>query len=290
MTIAEILELPECRMVEPEYADLISPGYTDILLTLPADEARLLVDEFEDPLALAVHSPRGWVAGTFLHRPPTRPVIDRFADIGGDIYQDRRSRWADAVRRYYSSLLCAGVAPAQEDLPPDRREKVRDLLEAVFGAGEGEGCIDACCGSGVGSAAFCDLNMVPCSYDHDAALLVRGLSARRLSPDRTVCIDAALADRYLAPAPRGVMLMAGQIYSYTAETWKEIIQSFLRLAGDALFTTGTREEAELIADWCWTNGRRAEVWEQDRDPLYDRWCCRSREQVIRDPHTPVPPG
>ncbi|MHC1626998.1 MAG: hypothetical protein ACXQTN_06645 [Methanoculleaceae archaeon] len=274
-TITEILELDGCRLVEETYADLIYQDYTDYLLSLPASEARLLVDENDDPLALAIRTGESWLAVTFLHRPPVRGVIRIFAMVGGDIYQEERSVWARAVRRYYSERLCEEVTPAHEDLAPDRIEKVRDLLSGVFGKGAGGVCIDACSGSGVGSAAIRDLGMVPFAYDNDPALLVRGITAGRICPDEGICIDGCMAEAYIEPAPRGIMLMAGQIYPFNAEEWKSLVLPLIHLAADCLFTTGSENEIQQIAEWCSAEGRETEVWEEERDPIYDRWCCRA---------------
>jgi hypothetical protein len=276
MKVADILGVDGCRLVEPSFAELTMDSYTALLLRAMADEARLLVDEEEEPLALALHDESGWHAVSFLFRDPTLAAIECFEEIGGDIYQESRAAWLSAVREYYSLDICKNVLPALEDLPPDREGKIRDLIDEVWGDRPGTLCLDCCCGSGVGTAALRASGMQTLAYDNDPALLALGLSRGRLAPADTMCIDAREASRYIAPAPLGAIFMAGEIYSYNADLWEPIVTELLALTDEALITVGTEPEAALVEGWCTGQGRDARVFENRRDPIYDRWCCVAR--------------
>ncbi len=276
MKVAELLDTDDCRLVEPSFADLTEEFYTGILLRALADEARLLLDEEEEPLALALHDDAGWHAVSFLYRPPTVAAIECFEAIGGDIYQETRADWLAAVRDYYSREICRTVLPAFEDLPGDRTEKIEDLIREVWGGREGDLCLDCCCGSGVGTVAMRACGMRSLAYDNDPALLSLGLSRGRLLPEETVLIDGRAASTYISPAPLGVAFMAGEIYSYNADVWEQIVDQMLVLVDEALVTVGTEAEAGIVRDWCTARDRSVEVFENERDPLYDRWCCIAR--------------
>ena len=213
MKVAEILEIGGCRLVEPSFADLTVDSYTNLLLRIVPDEARLLVDEKEEPMALALHDDEGWHAASFLFREPTLAAIECFETVGGDIYQESREAWLSAVREYYSAELLETTFPALEDLRPDREGKIRDLLDEVWGDRTGTPCLDCCCGSGVGTAALRAGGVRALAYDNDPGLLALGLSKGRLVPSDTMCIDAQKASRYIAPVPLGAAFMVGEIYS-----------------------------------------------------------------------------
>ncbi len=275
MKIADILEVDGCRLVEPSFAELTIESCTALLPEATADEARLLVDEDEELLALALHDGEGWQAASFLFRDPTLAVIECFEAIEGDIYQADREGWLSAVREYYSREICAAVVPALEDLRPGREEMIRDLIHEVWGDRAGTLCLDCCCGSGVGTAALRAGGMRALAYDNDPALLALGLSKGRLVPEDTMCIDAREAARYIAPVPLGVAFMAGEIYSYNTGLWEPIITGLLALTDEVLITVGTEAEAARVKGWC--AGRDVEVFENRRDPIYDRWCCVARQ-------------
>ncbi len=273
MMIADILEVDGCRLVEPSFAELTTNSYTDLLLQVTADEGRLLVDENEEPIAFAFHDESGWHAASFLFRDATLALIERFEEVGGDIYQEDRAAWLSAVREYYSIDIAKTATPALEDLSPDREEKIRDLIGKVWGDRSGTCCLDCCCGSGVGSAALRASGMQPLAYDNDPTLLALGLSRGRLTPSETMCIDAREASRYIAPAPLGVIFMAGEIYSYNADIWAAIVADLLTLTDEVLITVRTEPEATLVEEWCAGQWWDTEVFENQRDALYDRWCC-----------------
>lgn len=276
MKVADILEVDGCGLVEPSFAELTIDSYTALLLQATADEARLLVDENEEPLALALHDESGWNAASFLFREPTIAAIECFEAVGGDIYQESRAAWLSAVREYYSLDICENVLPALEDLPPDREGKIRDLVAEVWGDRPGATCLDCCCGSGVGTAALRAVGMRALAYDNDPSLLALGLSRGRLAPEDTMCIDARVASRYVAPVPLGALFMAGEIYSYNTDLWEPVVAELLALTDETLITVGTKPEADRVEGWFTEQGRNAEVFENRRDPIYDRWCCIAR--------------
>ncbi|MDN7024542.1 hypothetical protein FGU65_06515 [Methanoculleus sp. FWC-SCC1] len=276
MTIAELLELDDCRLVEPSFAELTEDFYTGLLLRALADEARLLLDEEEEPLALALHDDAGWHAVSFLFRPPTLAALECFEAIGGDLYQVPKEDWLHAVREFYSNEICRTVLPAFEDLSGDRPGMIADLIREVWGGRTGDLCLDCCCGSGVGTAALRACGMRSLAYDNDPALLSLGLSRGRLIPGETLLIDGTAASTYVNPAPLGAALMAGEIHSYNADLWEQIIDQLLALVDEALVTVGTEPEVVRVEAWCAERGRETEVFENERDPLYDRWCCVAR--------------
>lgn len=297
MMVADILDVDECRLVEPSFAELTIDSYTALLLhTLAdesriqiddveepvrlADEARMLIDEDEDPIALALHDDHGWHAVSFLFRDPTLAAIECFEAIGGDIYQERRASWLAAVREYYSLDICENAIPALEDLSPGREGMIHDLIGEVWGDRPGALCLDCCCGSGAGTAALRAHGMGTLAYDNDPALLALGLHRGRLVPADTMCIDAREASRYIDPAPLGALFMAGEIYSYNAGLWEPIVTELLALTDEALITVGTEAEAALVEGWCIGEGWDARVFENQRDPIYDRWCCAARRANI----------
>ncbi len=68
MEAAEILEVDTLAFIEPSFADLTDPLFTDMLAADNGDEGRMLVDEHDDPIAIAFHEKAGWIAGSFLAR------------------------------------------------------------------------------------------------------------------------------------------------------------------------------------------------------------------------------
>ena len=272
-TASALLELEDLVFIEPSFADLPSPEYTQALIDLPADQGRLLVDEESDPVALAVEVRDGWIAGSFHLRRPTSALIERFEELGGDIFQELRSSWAAAVREYYSDLIAREVTPALDDLNPARAAQVHSLLREYWGPGSGETCLDCCCGSGVGSLAMRQMGNKTLSFDNDLALLSLGLHTGRLVPDETMHIDAARAQEYMDMADRGLGLMFGEINPYNRDIWEGITSALVCLASSVLITVGTEKEAEIIREWAEHYQKTVELHENPRDPIYDRWVC-----------------
>jgi hypothetical protein len=275
MNAAEIFELENLRFIEPSFAELTDSRFNALLAGQDINEGRLLLDEAEEPLALAFQGAEGWVAGTFLYRNPSVALIDLFESVSGEIFQENRAVFAAAVREYFSTTLIAHVPPAIEDLNPARRGILGELIENTWGSGSGETCVDCCCGSGVGSLVLRDLGYSPLSYDNDAALLSRGLHAGRLLPAETMCLNATIASEYVEPSPKGIGIMMGEINSFSQDMWEAIVQELFAATKETLITVGTEPEARLVAEWGEGMGRTVEVKENPKDPIYDLWVCEA---------------
>jgi len=278
---ADLLGVDALTFVEPAFAALTDGTFNAVLTGVPGDEGLLLLDEQEEPLSLAFRDGSSWTAGTFLCRNPSVALIERFENASGEIYQEDRAVWAAAVRDYYSTALLGGVLPAVEDLNPVRREIIGSLIRSFWGAGSGEACIDACCGSGVGSLVLRDLGYAPLSYDNDETLLCRGLTEKRLLSEETMWLDATRASQYLQPVPRGIGIMMGEINHFSADMWQQIVGQLFALTRETLITVGTEPEARLIQQWGAQLGRHVEVTENPADPIYDRWVCAARPAADR---------
>jgi hypothetical protein len=274
---AEILGVDEVVFVEPQFSVLPDPRYNDTLTLAGGDEGRLLLDEQEEPIALAFKNGDCWVVGSFLGRNPTALLIEKFENVNGEIYQEDRAVWAAAVREYFAIGLRAEVPPAIEDLNPGRKAILTDLISTVWGRGERETCIDACCGSGVGSLVLRGLGYTPLSFDNDPALLSLGLSAGRLLPEETMWIDAMKVSQYTPPVPKGIGIMMGEINSFSQEMWQQIVTELFMVTQDTIITVGTEPEARLIGEWGAGLGRTVEISENPADPIYDIWVCRSKK-------------
>jgi len=275
MNAAEIFELENLRFIEPSFADLTDSRYNALLAEQDAREGRLLLDEAEEPLALAFQGAHGWIAGTFLCRHPSVPLIDLFESVNGEIFQENRAVFSAAVREYFSTILAAEVPPAIEDLNPARRGILGALIENTWGGGSGETCVDCCCGSGVGSLVLRDIGYSPLSYDNDASLLSRGLFTGRLLPAETMCINAMVASQYVEPSPKGIGIMMGDINTFTQDMWEAIVKELFAATKETLITVGREPEARLVAEWGEEMGRTVDVTENPKDPIYDLWVCEA---------------
>ncbi len=239
MRAEEILGIDTVRFIEPEFSALTDTGNNVILAETKADESRFLVDEHDEPLALAFGAPDGWTAGSFLCRNPSVALIELFESVPGEIFQEDRAIWAGAVREYFSNALIAQVPPSINDLNPKRHGILKNLITSVWGKSRGETCLDCCCGSGVGSAVLRDIGYSPLSYDNDESLLCRGLTEKRLLPEETMWIDATIASRYIEPVPKGVAIMAGEFNSFNQDMWERIIGELCSISHETLITVGT---------------------------------------------------
>jgi hypothetical protein len=274
---AEILGLEAVAFIEPSFAALTDPLYTSLLAADNGDEGRMLVDENEDPVAVAFHEKAGWIAGSFLCRPPSVDLIDAFEQVNGEIYQEDRGVWAAAVREYFSLLLRKEVPPAFEDLNPVRKGILSDAIAGVWGKGAKETCIDCGCGSGVGSLVLRELGYTPLSFDNDPALLSLGLEKGRLLPEETMCIDATQVAGYTEPVPKAIGIMMGEINTFSSEMWHAITAGLFAVSRETLITVGTEPETHLIVEWAKEAGRSIEIRENTGDAFYDRWLCVARE-------------
>ncbi|HUT38858.1 MAG TPA: hypothetical protein VMW77_06100 [Methanoregula sp.] len=273
MKAADILGVDTVRFIEPDFATLTNGRFNTVLAATQSDEGRLLLDEHEEPVALAFHGSDGWIAASFLCRNPSVALIELFESVNGEIFQEDRAVWAGAVREYFSTALVAQVPPSIDDLNPKRHGILKNFITSIWGTSQGETCIDCCCGSGVGSAVLRDLGFSPVSYDNDESLLSRGLTEKRLLPEETMWIDATIASRYIEPVPKGVAIMAGEFNSFNQDMWERIIGELCSITRETLITVGTEKEAMLVREWGTAIDRSISVKENPADPLYDRWVC-----------------
>jgi len=273
MKAAEILEVDVVRFIEPDFAALTDSRFNVILASTTCDEGRLLLDEEQEPVALAFRGADGWITGSFLCRSPSVALIELFENVNGEIFQEERAVWAGAVREYFSTALVAQVPPSIDDLNPKRHGILKNFITGVWGNGKGETCIDCCCGSGVGSAVLRELGFSPLSYDNDESLISRGLFEKRLLPEETMWIDATIASKYIEPVPKGIAIMAGEFNSFNQEMWERIIGDLCSITHETLVTVGTEKEAMLVKEWGTAMDRSVSVKENPADPLYDRWVC-----------------
>lgn len=274
--LSAMLELDELRMLEPDYASLVNNGEPGVLIceAEPVEKgARLLIDEDESPLLFAVKSGDEWCGTSWLFRPPTAGEFSLFEAADGDIYQEERGKAEDACRAYYAGVIQKVIPPAGDDLTEERVSKVRGLLHEVWGPSISGTALDACAGSGIGSLLLREMGASPIAYDNDPELLALGLSSGRLAPERTACIDARLASAYLPDAEYGVGIMFGQIYGYTQDVWRPIVEELAGITKNTLITVATQEEAFWVQEWADGVDRTLEIMENTRDPIYDRWVC-----------------
>jgi len=274
MRAAEILGVDTVRFIESDFAALTDSRFNAVLAATQADEGRLLLDEHDEPIALAFNGSDGWIAGSFLCRNPSVALIELFESVNGEIFQEDRAVWARAVRENFSNALVANIPPSIDDLNPKRFGILKNLISDMWGKSQGETCIDCCCGSGVGSAVLRELGYSPLSYDNDEYLLSRGLTEKRLSPDETMWIDATIASRYIEPVPKGVAIMAGEFTSFNQDMWEGIVEELCSITHETLITVGTEKEAFLIREWANEMERGMEITENPVDPIYDLWVCR----------------
>jgi hypothetical protein len=276
MRAAVLLDLDDVDFIEPSFERLTDNNCTNLLLTLPATQARLLISEDEWPLALALGDGKSWKVGSFLLRKPNEAIIERAEELDAEILQEERQEWEAAVRELFSLRIAREVQPAIEDFTPKRAVLIEELLRQIWGDVEGETCIDACCGSGAGAVALRQIGVIPLSFDNDPALLSLGLRSGRLAPEDTVCLDGTKASNYLPHTQLGMVLMAGEITQFNQIFWRKIIEEMLELTEWTLVSTGTEKEARLIESWSRHKGRKVTVIENKRDAFYDNWVCDIR--------------
>jgi len=277
MKAADIFGVETLRFIEPEFMAQTDMIFNTMLATEGGTEGRFLLDEAQEPLALAFRQKDSWLAGSFLYRNPSVGLIEKFENMNGQIFEEDRAEWSAAVREYFSSTLAAATPPAIEDLNPVRRGILADVITRAWGKGDGRACVDCCCGSGVGALVLRDLGFVPLSFDNDASLLSRGMAAGRLLPAETMQLDATVASRYIEPLPLGIGIMMGEINDFSQEMWERIVEELFLISGETLITVGTEKEAHLIREWGGEMERVVEVAENPADPIYDRWVCVAKQ-------------
>jgi hypothetical protein len=274
---SDLFELFEgMEFLEQSFEQMLNDRYTEEIRLIDATEGRMLIDENEWPLSFAVKTPKGWKGTSFLLRKPRVEIVERYEALGGEIFQTDKAEFAAAMREHFSEKLLQQVPPAIEDFSPERCTFVQELLSEVWGERIGQGCLDVACGSGLGSAALRQLGIVPIAYDNDPGLLVLGMISGRLMPEGTMCIDATRASSLVPQAPLGLILMAGSINNFNEYVWRAIFDETLKLTEEALVTVETEKEAERVKGWATAKGRKVDMFENDRDPFYDRWVCSIR--------------
>lgn len=271
MKLHELLGIPSIELIEPDFESLVSTQYTDEILLETGSEAIIVINEREWPIFLALRNGDCWRGSVFILRPPVADLIDKFGDIGGEYLKIDTETMMKAVRGYYMDKVYAMVPTAIEDYSVSRSDDVVELINEIWGPGNGELCIDCGCGSGMGAVALKKLGYSPICYDNDPSLLCLGIETGRLQREETICIDARYASFYVPRCKYGLALMAGSIGTYTAHIWKDIIEELMSLCQHLLITVESEKEARIIKEWI--TDRAVEIRENTRDGFYDRWVC-----------------
>ena len=268
------MEVGELRFIEPDYASLVNNGEPAVLICEAKPEAggaRILLDEDGNPLLFAVKNEGVWFATSWMFRDPTPAELELFEAADGDMYEEPREAVEAALRAYFSQIIIEEIAPTREDITEERIDKIRSLVREKFGESVSGICIDACCGSGIGSQVMREIGASLIAYDNDPELLSLGFKNGRLKPEETVCIDGRAASAYMPDAEFGLGIMFGQMYTYTKEIWQPIVEELAGVTEKTLITVATEEEAQWVKEWAAGVGRYLEISENDRDPIYDRW-------------------
>jgi len=281
MNISDIFEIEEFVCIEPGLMDHMQEGYTGFAVSMEPDCGKILVDEDEKPMAAAFHVDdeftKGWAVSSYLYRPFSEAVLELFESCGGDIYQEKRCDYEDALREYYCDDIISEFPDVMEDNRPGRYEMIESLLKDFIGCSKGKSALDFCCGSGVATNVLSDMGYKTLSFDYDASLLSCGLKQKRLNPKRTMCIDAQEASVFCGHTDVGIGLMFGDIAGFNADMWGEITAELFSLSTKTVISVATEREIHLVEDWCVDSGRNPEIIENERDPIYDAWVCFSEE-------------
>lgn len=278
MQLAEFFEVDDVRLVEPLFSDLCYREMDELILRIPATNSRILIDESDEVICVAVQGNDNVHHASCCHlRSMTDQLLTRLEEMDGEVFQVPRDDFEDAIRRYYAGNLLKTSVMAPDDLNPERLAITRDLLRTEIGTGTDISCLDCCCGTGIGSYLMHEIGLHPIAYDNDDALLVRGLTEGRLSPEKTMWIDGRMLENYLtSPVDMAFGFMFGEIHPFNQDTWQEIIAAICAVSDRVLLTVGTEREAGIIEGWMKESGFDPEIWENDQDPIYDRWVCSTR--------------
>ena len=278
MKLEDMIEAARLVLVEQSYMDLAYEQCSYDLLAFSGDLARVLIDEDENPLCIAISDGDNAWLGTclLLHDPPV-PLLEMLENMDCEIYQEPRYEIIPSIREYFSMQLLASVTPALEDLNENRVQLLRELLLEYAEQLTGESCLDCCCGSGPGTVVLREMGWNPIAFDNDETLLVRGFVSERLDPAHTLCIDATQLCDLLDIPEGGVDLafgfMVGEINNFSQNIWDDILDQIFFISKCAFLTVGTEAEARLIEEWAQDAGKDVTVRENPRDILYDRWIC-----------------
>jgi hypothetical protein len=278
MKLEDMIEATRLVLVEQSYMDLAAEQCSYELLAFSAKQTKILIDEEENSLCIAIgDDSSGWLGTCFLLHAPPIPLFEMLEEMECEVYQEPRNKIEAAIREYYSVHLLASVTPALEDLNENRVQLLRDLLHEYAEHLIGSSCLDCCCGSGVGSLVLREMGWNPISFDNDEALLARGFVSKRLDPSQTLCIDATKLCDFIDIPEKGVDLafafMVGEINNFSQNIWDDILDQIFFLSTRAFLTVGTEEEARLIEEWAADAEKEVIVRENTRDILYDRWVC-----------------
>lgn len=275
MQMKEFFEAEQVRLVEPLFSDLCYTEMDDLILGISGDTSRILIDENDEVISMAIDSLDGIVHASCFHlRTPSDEVISKFEEMDGEVYQVQRTIFEDGVREYYTAELMKSGSVAPDDLNPDRLAITRALVKEEIGDTKDISCLDCCCGTGIGTKVLTEFGLNPLSYDNDDSLLRRGLQEGRLIPERTMWIDGTLLEQYLTePVDVAFGFMFGELQSFNENIWAEIISAIYSVADRTLLTVGTEPEVQTISGWLKDGGISHEIYENDRDPIYDRWVC-----------------
>lgn len=272
MKILETFEIEDCSCIEPTLMDHLEDGYTDMAVMVDADEARLLIDEKEDPIALALHGSGKWIVSSYIFREPELSIIEKFEQCGGDIFQEIRDDYTDSIREYYCRDIVRDFPDVVEDNRPGRDLLITELIEEVFGAGCGniKTVTDFCCGSGVATSVLNGMNKDTLSFDLDATLISLGIQKGRLDPGRTMCIDGRAASIFCPQTDLCLALMLGDINNINYMIWESMIGEILAIGKKSLISVATESEAKMVEEWLKDEEASVSVFENTRDPIYDR--------------------
>jgi hypothetical protein len=141
----------------------------------------------------------------------------------------------------------------------------------------GKTALDFCCGSGVATSVLSAMDYETLSFDYDAGLISLGIQQKRLTPESTMCIDGADASLFCEPADLGIGLMLGDITNFNADMWENIVYELFSLSKLSVISVASGPEIEKVAQWCQDAGRKPEIIQNDKDPIYDAWVCYSEE-------------
>ncbi|MHC1680442.1 MAG: hypothetical protein AB9860_04220 [Methanomassiliicoccales archaeon] len=274
MALCELFDLEELRLLENTLEDLGNEMFLAQMLS-GSEQVRLLISDDETPLAMA-REDGGWKAVSFLWKEPSEELIELLPELDIKVYTCKTETYREAVFDHFARKIMSEVEPALDDVPEDRTKKVSDLVWKEWNFKPGDLCYDCCCGSGVGSSALSKVGLRSFAFDVDASLLSRGLQSGRLQSWSTAQLDATKASQYLERAPYALMLMAGDINVGNSWIWRMIFEQVLLIADKVMVTVGTQEEADLLRSWAEAKGRSPRVFENERDPFYDRWVCSVR--------------
>jgi len=271
-----ITGLPDPTCTEDSFADLADDNQPEGTASLNTLHHSVVTDTHGVVLASAFQADSGWKikSHVFSRKEKGYGLINPAGS--GTLCVTTRDRWIAALKEYYSTRIIQTTTPIPEMSQAGREEVLHGILEKVWGSCHGSSCIDCCCGSGIGSAVVRELGMIPVSYDNMPNQLALGFLRGRLREEETCCIDGTIATRYTDPAKRGIGLMLGDINGTNAGIWERVVCELLALSGETLITTVTEREIGRVSRWCREQGREAEVFENTRHPVFDRWVCTAR--------------